>query len=261
MLAVSCGPLSKSNANASTTTSHVEAKATTDVSPVVLYGDSIGYEISVYLKTKLYSATKRKLVSRVFGGTNACDWIGLSKQDRVTYNPKYVAILFTGNTFTPCTGFVGQRPTIAQRVDMTISGIKALMSSFPGSHFFLVGFARTVSSQAARDAGYPSVTDILNYRLGQLASATRNTYVSPTQVLYDNDGRAQMQLPCSVALDGFWCGASGVVTVRSPDGGHLCPETPPAVQGVLPSCKVPSPGANRVVDVVLRAILRQIARS
>lgn len=261
LLSVACGPLTQSTAIATTTTTRIGSTAPTDTAPVVLYGDSIGYEISVYLRSRLFAATKRKLVSRVFGGTNACDFLGMAKQDRLTLKPKYVVILFTGNTFTPCTGFVGKQPTVAERVNVTMKGIKDLMAQFPGSRIFLVGFVRNVNRQADFDAGVVGAIDILNFQLALLALATRNSYVSTAKVLYDKDGRAQMQLPCSAALDGFWCGKSGVVTVRAPDGGHLCPESPPAIQGVLPSCQVPSPGANRVVSVVLRSILRSIARS
>lgn len=227
--------------------------------PVILYGDSIGYEISPYLRTKLMLTTKRRLVSRTFGGTNACDFLGLAKEDRVVYQPKYVVIVFVGNFFTSCMGFVGQMPTVSALTDRTIAGIKNLMAHFPKSHFFLLGFARPVTSQAAHDAGAITTTDLLNWKLSQLARATNSTYVTATRVLYDWNGRAQISLPCSRQLDGGLCGPSGRVTVRSPDGVHLCPSTPPAVLGVLPTCAVPSPGALRFSNLVANAINAYIA--
>lgn len=259
LVAVACGPLAHSTAVATTTTRAPAATTTTTPPPVMLYGDSIGYEIAPYLKRKLQLRAKRNVVARVFGGTNACDWLGTAKEDRIVYKPKYVVVIFTGNAFTQCVGFVGQLPTMVQRIDRTLDGIKQLMATLKGSHFFLLGFARSIKAQADKDRGLITTMDLLNWRLARLALDTGSTYVSATRVLYDANGRAQMKLPCTLALDGWMCGPSGLVTVRAPDGGHLCPITTPAVLGVLPGCKFPSPGANRFATLVADAIMKRIA--
>lgn len=262
MLAQACVPASQSHLSAAPHTNGplvTSPRAATAQSPVILYGDSIGYEITPYLKSRLAVTTKQVLVSRVFGGTNACDWLGAARADNIKYKPKYVVIVFVGNFFTQCMNFIGQLPTTAALVDRTIGGIKNLMAIFPKAHIFLVGFPRSVASQVKHDAGEITVADLLNWKLLKLAQSSGSTYVPTTQVMYDSRGRAQTALPCIRNLDGYFCGSSGKVIVRAPDGLHLCPVTPPAVLGVLPKCAVPSPGANRITKLIHAALLRDIA--
>ncbi len=261
-IAQACVPTPQSKLSAASSTGVATTLSPRVISaqpPVLLYGDSIGSEISPYLKSRLSLAPRVKLVSRVYGGTNACDWLGLAKADNTTYKPKYVVIIFTGNRFTPCTRVIGDQPTLTQAIDMTVSGVRNLMSNFPTAHFFLVGFPRSVAAQEKRDAGLITGTDLLNWKLSKLAQTSRSTYVSTPNVMYDSDGRAQRTLPCTKELDGFFCGTSGIVTVRAPDGGHLCPVSSDAVLGVIPKCQVPSPGANRITKMIHTAITTHIA--
>ena len=81
----------------STVSTSVEAatpSAKIKSSPVLLYGDSIGGEVTPYLRRSIRRTLDTDLISRAFFGYNACDWHDQAKIDSQQYAPKFVIIVF-----------------------------------------------------------------------------------------------------------------------------------------------------------------------
>ncbi len=234
-------------------------KAAIETPPVLLYGDSIGVEISNYLEKNLRTTSKARLITRAFFGYNACDWLDQAKSDAKKYSPKYIVIMFVGNYLTPCMTAFGSLPSPSKITRVTIDQIERLITYFPKAIIILTGFGRSIEQELIRQQTRSvTFTDILNQSLFQLAKRTNNRYVSVARSLYDSAGRAKRFLPCSKEIDGNLCPQSRKVAVRSPDGLHLCPVAYTVNKsGVTTPCPVPIPGAARVAADVMRAINRQ----
>ncbi|MSO59006.1 MAG: SGNH/GDSL hydrolase family protein [Ilumatobacteraceae bacterium] len=230
----------------------------TKTPPVLLYGDSIGVEISSYLAGNLQTTLNARLVTRAFFGYNACDWLDQAKLDAQKYAPKYVVIMFAGNYLTPCMTAFGASPSPAKITRVTTQQIERLINYFPNSTIILTGFARSIDQELIRQQTHSvTFTDVLNQSLFKLARRTNNSYVSVARSLYNSAGKAKRFLSCTKSSDGNLCPRSHKITVRSPDGLHLCPvEYTINESGVITPCQIPIPGAARVAADIMRAITR-----
>ena len=243
----------------STTSTPVDAatpSAKIKSSPVLLYGDSIGVEVTPYLRRSIRRTLDTDLISRAFFGYNACDWHDQAKIDSQQYAPKFVIIVFVGNYLTPCMTANGASPSPKQITQVTTRYIKQLIANFPKSTIILTGFGRSIDQELIRAQTHSvTFTDVLNQSLFQLARRTDNRYVSVARSLYNSKGKAKRFLPCSKETDGNLCPRSRKVAVRSPDGLHLCPVAYTINEaGVTAPCRVAIPGAARVAADIMRVL-------
>ena len=223
---------------------------------VALYGDSIGEEIAVPLRF-LLGADGFDVVfdQNTFGGTSACDWLHEADADARSFHPDVVVTLFIGNDMTPCMHPGGRTLSPAEAARRTAMDSNAIAARFPDALVVRVGGPRSRADQAELDAGGASKPDLVN---GLLARTTVGhlAYVDAGAAVY-RAGRYADTLPCA-SFDGM-C-VAGRVTVRAPDGVHLCPAAPVARAGVLPSCEVESPGATRMAMAIARTIDGEVDR-
>ncbi len=223
---------------------------------VALYGDSIGAEIAGPLRF-LLRADGFDVVfdENTFGGTNACDWLVEARDDARTFRPDVVVTLFIGNDMTDCMHPGGRTLSPVEVARRTVADTNALATSFPDALVLRVGGPRSRADQASLDDGGSSKPDLVNALLAR-SVAGHLAHVDGGLAVY-RAGRYADTLPCAT-FDGD-C-VTGRVTVRSPDGVHLCPAAPAAHAGVLPACAVESPGATRIAMVVAGTIDAAVSR-
>ncbi|MSO31315.1 MAG: SGNH/GDSL hydrolase family protein [Ilumatobacteraceae bacterium] len=225
--------------------------------PVLLYGDSIGVEVTPYMRRSIRRTLHADLISRAFFGYNACDWHDQAKIDSKQYAPRFVIIMFVGNYLTPCMTANGASPSPKKITRVTTRYITQLIANFPNSTIILSGFGRSIDQELIREQTHSvTFTDVLNQSLFQLARRTDNRYVSVARSLYNSEGKAKRFLSCSKETDGNLCPQSSKVAVRSPDGLHLCPVAYTINEaGVTAPCRVAIPGAARVAADIMRVLV------
>jgi hypothetical protein len=227
---------------------------------VVLYGDSLSSESQGYFAEFLMRHGITDVITRTFGGTALCDYLGAMRQDAADFRPTTVVIEFSGNAFTPCmqdeNGAAVTGDDYFDRYrDAATEALRIFAPS--GTHVYFVGtpISRSTMESHNPDAGR------LNRLYASLSTLGLSTYVDAGAAVLDN-GQWTESLPC--LADEPCAGttdANGTPTnvVRAPDGGHFCPASPGAVRGVTGECPVWSSGAFRfgtamaqpVVDAVL----------
>ena len=79
--------------------------------PVVVFGDSVLWQADANMRFAFASASKRPATVRAFGGTALCDWVqGVRDALAAKPKPAAIALSFTGNHVTPCTGGSNGQP-------------------------------------------------------------------------------------------------------------------------------------------------------
>ena len=101
---VAASPAAETTASASTATSSVSTK------PVLFYGDSILWQASGNVAFA-FAQARQPVKVQAFGGTALCDWVPAIRTALAAKSkPSVVALSFSGNYVTPCTGAAGSTP-------------------------------------------------------------------------------------------------------------------------------------------------------
>lgn len=206
---------------------------------VVLVGDSLAQEAAPYLKEAIAPMT---ISAHYFAGTAPCDWTG---EDLELDGAVAAVVSFSGNALTACmTDEAGQPLQGDALVERYRADVASLVgrSLEAGATVVIVGQpANGVSDDANR------TVDELNTVYNELAVELGAGFVDAGAAVEALDGSFVRELPCrSVDPE---CPASGVIVVRSDDGGHFCPGA--AAPG---SCPVHSSGASRFADAIAVAL-------
>jgi hypothetical protein len=251
VIAITCALTLGANHSSATTKSALTSHKT----PVelIIYGDSIGREISPYVSYILAKSKGAKVLSRVYSGTSPCQWIKTAQSDSLTYTPRNVVILFVGNLFADCMNSVENDPTGVSGMRKTVRDASRIGSLFAQSEVFFVGFARRDTAQAQIDAGrFESADDYRNRQLRELSRTEVNYhYIDGATPLYSG-GRFTRYLPCR-AFDAGHC-FLGMVQVRADDGMHLCPNSTYDYLIFKASCPEHNSGTIRLTRRVLQTI-------
>ena len=184
---------------------------------VVLVGDSLAEQTAPYLGPLLRG---RQLIPQFFFGTAPCDWLG--KDLQVTAG-SVVVISFTGNSMTPCMAdndgshLAGQAVVDKYTLDVTALIGEALTA---GARVLLVGQPVRASSTPGND-----VVAGLNHAYSHLANQHNVTLVDAGAAVENADGSFAQSLPCRPGE--AECGPTGSNVIRSDDGLHFCPGSPP----------------------------------
>jgi len=206
---------------------------------VVLVGDSLAEQAAPYLAPLLGG---KALVPQFFGGTAPCDWLG---KDLQINKDSLLVISFTGNAVSPCMSdgagghLAGQAIVDKYRVDVTA----------------LVGEARDARARVLlvgqpmhADATSTVIVDGINAIYDDLSKSTKDVrFVDAGAAVENRDGTFAHSLPC---LPGeAECDPSGNNVVRSDDGLHFCPGSPPPGP-----CSAYSSGAFRFANAIAGAV-------
>jgi hypothetical protein len=228
---------------------------------VILYGDSLSWEAQGAFRDALLGAGLGEVVTRIFGGTAICDWLGLMRSDQEQLHPAAVVVEFSGNAFTPCmkdaTGAPLSGDALLQKY--ADDALAALMIFDQDAT--LVYFASAPISLRADQTQDPQASR-LNAIYASVSASYSWAHVVDAGTAVEDHGHWTGVLPC---LAGEPCdggvGPSGqpVNVVRAPDGVHFCPGAPGAVQGVTGSCPVWSSGAYRYGVALADPIARDLA--
>lgn len=208
---------------------------------VVLLGDSLLKEALPYLHTELTNLT---VVDLAFGGTAACDGLGLLPM----LTSGTVAVLsYTGNSLTPCMAVGGTHlkgdELLAKYHDDVATLVQRSITA--GASVLLVG--QPVRSESH---GGNEIVDDLNAFYEGLADATPTVvhFVDAGAAVEGNDGSFTPTLPCLVGERE--CGPGGYNVVRSNDGLHFCPGLE-----AFDDCTTYSSGAYRFAMTIAAALI------
>ncbi|MBL7501907.1 DUF459 domain-containing protein [Frankia nepalensis] len=195
---------------------------------VALWGDSLAWEAQNAFRSTVQAAGGETMV-HTYGGTAPCDWLADIRKQSRRWRPDVAVLAFSGNTGSPC--MEGRELADAYREDITAAVARLTRA---GAHVLLVE-APPRTDQPVDAEGRTELDRVWH----EIAADLPDTAVIPAgRAVTTADGRWTATLPCAAAEP---CGPGGAVTVRSPDGVHLCPvQVAPMTQ-----CPVSSPGANR----------------
>lgn len=218
-------------------TSSTSLKSATNV---VLVGDSLATEAAPFLTGLVQSRT---LVPNVFPGTAPCDW--LDKDLKIT-SDSVVVVSFIGNSTTAC---------MADGAGGFLAG-QAVVEKYETDVATLIEQARAVGApvlvvgQPVRSDPGPTqdIAAGLDSVYNEFAKADDVQIVDAGAAVENPDGTFAHELPC---LDNeMACDVSGNNVVRSDDGVHFCPGSPP--DGPCPTY---ASGAFRFAKAIADAII------
>lgn len=209
------------------------------VTGVVLVGDSLMEQAAPYVQPLI---GQRTFVADVFGGSAPCDW--LAKDLHITPGSVVVAS-FDGNSLSPCMGDgAGGQLSGQAVVDKYRTDIAALITEAgaAGARVLLVGQPVHADSISGND-----IVAGLNAMYSALVHEPDVSFVDAGAAVENADGTFAASLAC---LPGeAECGPSGMNVVRSDDGLHFCPGSPPPGP-----CAVYASGAFRFANAIAQAI-------
>ena len=184
---------------------------------VVLVGDSLAEQAAQYLPAMIGSKT---FTPDFFGGSAPCDWV--DKDLKIT-DTSVVVISFTGNAISPCMadGAGGQLAGTAV-VDKYRTDVVALVDRARSAKADVVLVGQPVHGDAA---GGNDIVDGLNAMYKKMAARSHVSYVDAGAAVENSDGTFAQTLPC--APNDQACDPSGANVIRSDDGLHFCPGSPP----------------------------------
>ena len=209
---------------------------------VVFVGDSLAEQAAPYLAPLLGS---KALVPQFFGGTAPCDWLD---KDLQINEHSVVVISFTGDSLSPCMAdgagghLAGQAIVDKYRADIT-----ALVNEARAARARVLLVGQPVHA----DAATTPVVDGINSIYEELSKDSKDgkdvDFVDAGAAVENPDGTFAQSLPC---LPGeAECDPSGSNDVRSDDGLHFCPGSPPAGP-----CPAYSSGAFRFASAIAAAV-------
>lgn len=177
----------------------------------LIYGDSVTYESRSLIAARLAARGWTSHV-RSYGGTAPCEWLQWLPADLAAYQPSIVGITTMGNKGLCVTAPAGTPEFYAQYT----ADLGALFSQITATGARVVFF----TAPPVRDSARNAVVTALN-RIGlDLAYQHRGVSVAGTvRSALSANGLYTDTKPCMVGE------CIGRVTVRSPDGVHLCPES------------------------------------
>lgn len=202
-------------------------------------GDSLAEQAAQYLEPLVQPKT---LVPQFFGGTAACDWLG---RDLQITSESIVVISLTGNSMSPCMSDGAGGPLQGQAaVDKYRTDITALIAEArtAGARVLLVGQPVHADTVLGND-----VVAGLNKLYSDLADQPDVAFVDAGAAVENSDGTFAGSLPC--LANEAQCDPSGTNVIRSDDGLHFCPGSPPPGP-----CTAYSSGAFRFADAIAQAV-------
>ncbi len=220
---------------------------------IALYGDSLASEAEGVFAIALAGRPGFEVRTHTFGGTAICDWLDEMRAEAVEWRPHAVVVEFSGNALTPCMADVDpdlQYQTDADEVLRIFDDIGAIV--------YLAG---APISRSAAENGEPAAMNALYRRLASSVDHAR--YINAGAAVLDN-GRYTDNLPClpdEPCTGGVNPAGVAVNVVRAPDGGHFCPGSPDATNGVTSGCPVWSSGAYRYSLAMAAPIIRDFKPS
>jgi hypothetical protein len=212
-------------------------KATT--TDVVFVGDSLAEQAAQYLPAMIAPKT---LTPQFFGGSAPCDW--LNKDLGITPT-SVVVISFTGNAISPCMAD-GQGGQLAGQavVDKYRTDVVALVDEARSAHADVVLVGQPVHGDAA---GGNDIVDGLNAMYAKMAARSHVSFVDAGHAVENADGSFAATLPCEPNEQ--QCDPSGSNVMRSDDGLHFCPGSPPPGP-----CPTYASGAFRFAGAIAEAV-------
>lgn len=206
---------------------------------VGLWGDSLAWEAGGAFARTVLDDHHNEVLVRTWGGTAPCDWMTDLREQVDRWQPTVAALAFSGNQGTAC--MRGRDMVDAYRKDVT-DAVQLLTAH--GAEVVLVD-APPRRDQPVDAAGLTALDRVWR----DIAATHPHTRVAPAgRAVTTATGDFTPSLPCG---PGETCGPSGLVTVRSPDGVHFCPQIVPP----MTACPVPSPGATRYGTAIADAAL------
>jgi hypothetical protein len=206
---------------------------------VVLVGDSLAEQAAPYLEAMLEPIA---LVPRFFGGTAPCDWL---ERDLGITASSVVVISFTGNSTSPCMsdGVGGhlQGQAVLDKYQSDVDGL-IVEALTVGARVVLV-----VQPAQAESLGGNLLVAGLNEAYTERSTPADIDLVDAGAAVENVDGTFAQALPCLPGEE--QCDPSGSNVVRSDDGLHFCPGSPPPGP-----CPVYSSGAFRFAQSIADAV-------
>lgn len=222
-----------------------EGVAKAEVAPagerVVLWGDSLAYE-SAGAFVRILRGIGVEAGHRTFPGTAPCDWLD-DILARAAEGPLGSAVLeFSGNAFTPCMrrgdgGPLSDAGVLASYRRDLEAAAGALLAA--GARVYLVA-APTFAGEVPGDRH-----DLVRGLIRRLAGERPGLHVIEAGSAVTDGGAFTSTLPCRPWERADEECRANRVTVRSPDGIHFCPRAAGDALGLIASCPVRSPGAER----------------
>ena len=206
---------------------------------VTLIGDSLADQAQPVLSSLIAPTA---LVSKHFGGTAPCDWLGTDFELDAT---SVAVVTFAGNSLTPCmTAADNTSPHGQALVDRYRADLATLVAEVraTGARVLIVG-------QPVRVGPLPDVAievEGINAIAVELANQDGVAFVDAGAAVEDADGRFTVSLPCLPGEE--TCGPDGTNVVRSDDGVHFCPGA-----STFP-CLVYSSGAFRFASAIVEGL-------
>jgi hypothetical protein len=227
----------------------------TDPLRVLLMGDSLANASRDFF-TEAVTANGTALVDSrlVHGGTAICDWLPSLASTLREFTPEVAVVELSGNSMTPCmvdpaTGqpYDGAAWLEKYRVDATRA--TSIFKRF-GVDVYWMG-----APLSREDTGGQATLNAMYKRLAQRSANSR--YANAGAAVLDN-GKYTDYLPCEAGepcTDTDPATGQPAARVRGPDGGHFCPNGPPAVWGVTQPCTTWSSGAWRFGNAMAAPII------
>jgi hypothetical protein len=222
---------------------------------VVLWGDSLGWESRDVVSAAFADRDDVHFEAHTFGGTAPCDW--LTDMAARAASVDVAAVQFSGNSIGNCMRDpatqqlpAGDAIVTKYRRDITFA---AELLTAQGAVVVLVG-SPPARVAPVGDAG-PQLTAMYREVADEMEGVE---YVDAGQAVLDH-GAWTATLPCLPSEDASRGCANDRISVRAPDGVHLCPVARPARDGIVGACPVWSSGALRFGRTIADAIAVQVA--
>ncbi|WP_248839604.1 SGNH/GDSL hydrolase family protein [Frankia sp. AgKG'84/4] len=168
------------------------------------------------------------VLTRTLGGTAICDWFDEMERQLKDWAPTIAVLSFSGNSMTPC--MHDREPLAAYEKDAAHA-----ISLFSGAGVTVdLVESPTRREEPVDGQGRTALTQLWT----RLAAGQSHVHVLPAGRALTDSGRWTSTMSCRRSES---CDSRGLVTVRNPDGVHLCPVAHTSSR----DCPVYSPGAER----------------
>lgn len=230
---------------------------------VVLYGDSLAWSArdAFAMAFALSGKPEIEVVTRTWGGTAICDWLGPMASDATELEPGAVVIQFSGNSLTPCMEDEnGNQLTGDAYFAQYQTDAEAAIGAFAGTNTQVI-LAGAPRAPDALGSFKGSLVNAIYERLARTHDGVR--YADAGASVLRNGGWTET-LPCLPAepcTGGTDEDGIPINVVRAPDGAHFCPVAPSAVRGVTDDCPVWSSGAFRYGMALAHPVIESIDTS
>lgn len=221
----------------------------------VLYGDSIMYESAPYVATQFARKKGWRFSIRAFPGIAPCDLVPQLAADLVTLQPKVVTLETMGNSFVSC--------MLDANGERLPYGSVAYYDRYRADFNTFFGLATAAGAKVVFITPLPqpypvnmTVTDRLNAIAREEAAKFSGVSISVAARNAVGVGRKFTPTKRCLLTETATMGcdpSTRKITVRAPDGVHLCPTGYPTPESFLAFCSVYSSGAFRFARAVVSA--------